>query len=196
MGTGRLCKTRTDFYEHYQGISPLQNELISCQACGFVGRREWWPLRLTESERDCVLGFFGPQRSAHTLEDSFERAAQIAELSHQSDIVRADLWLRASWAAVLANDRESERYYQRFAIRYFSRAALDSDSTESTVKIWYLCGELNRRIVASSFLPTAQRRACEVASETWFQQVIESDGPEWLQALARQQLFGPHEWFS
>jgi len=71
--------------------------------------------------------------------EKHEAAAKVAEWRGLSTLTIAELWIRAARCAVDEGDFEAERYYARFAARWFEEA-LDRDEVDPLDRDSIVCG--------------------------------------------------------
>jgi uncharacterized protein (DUF2225 family) len=105
-----------------------------CRRCGYAGATEDFGAQVEISSlvRDLVWSELAPKLGASvrlakfalTLAGSekYEGAAKVAEWRDLDALAIADLWLRASWCSSDEHDTEAERFYARYAARWFAEA--------------------------------------------------------------------------
>jgi uncharacterized protein (DUF2225 family) len=122
-----------------------------CRQCGFAGDIEAFgdDLEITSEVRDRVWAELAPTlalsvRIPYLLltapaSEKYEGAAKVAEWRGAKALTVAELWIRAARCAIDEGDLEAERYYARFAARWFAEA-LERDEVASQERASMLCG--------------------------------------------------------
>jgi hypothetical protein len=79
--------------------------------------------------------------------EKHEGAAKVAEWRSAKALTIAELWISAARCAIDEGDLEAERYYARFAARWFAEALARNEVTaRERAKLAYGLGELWLRI--------------------------------------------------
>ena len=105
-----------------------------CRRCGYAGGADDFGdgIEISDSLRDFVWTELSPKLGTSVRipwlaltvagSEKYEGAAQIAERRGVDARTVAELWVRAAWCCVDEEDTEAERYYGRFAARWFAKA--------------------------------------------------------------------------
>jgi len=139
----------------YMAIAMLPFLIHVCRRCGYAGdveafakdvkiprdvrARVWAELapKLAPSVRIPAMLLTAPGSEKH------EGAAKVAEWRRAKALTIAELWIRAARCAIDEDDLEAERYYARFAARWFAEALERNEvALQERASIIYGLGEL------------------------------------------------------
>lgn len=105
-----------------------------CRRCGYAGDLESFgdDIEITPAVRARVWAELAPTLAPSVRmpwllltapgSEKHDGAARVAEWRGMSALAVAELWIRAARCAVDEGDHEAERYYERFAARWFAEA--------------------------------------------------------------------------
>lgn len=163
-----------------------------CRGCGYAGGVEDYGdgVEMTPMLRDRVWAELAPTLATSVRipwlllsvpgSEKYEGAARVAEWRGAEALTVADRWICAARCALDEGDHEAERYYARFAARWYAEALarVGELALETRAGITYRLGELWLRIgdvrqaagwfrrVADEIIdPEAQRSVMEAARQ-------------------------------
>lgn len=126
-----------------------------CHRCGYAGSVDAFAqdVFLTTEVRDRVWSELAPTLAPSVRmpwlkltalgSEKYEGAAKVAEWRNVDALAVGDLWFRAGRCAFDEGDHEAERYYARFAARWFTQALERGDvDPESRAGLAFGLGEL------------------------------------------------------
>jgi uncharacterized protein (DUF2225 family) len=164
-----------------------------CRRCGYVGGVSDFgdDVQVTQDVRDRVWSELAPQLGtsvripwlALTIagSDKYDAAARIAEWRGDDARRVGELWIRAAWCCLDEDDVEAERYYARYAARWFAKAldVYGEIDGEERASMAYQLGELWLRIGDAK------------QASTWFERVageiVDPDGQRMILEAAQLQ---------
>lgn len=165
-----------------------------CNRCGYTGAVEDYGdgIEISPRLRDRVWAELAPALGTSVRipwlpftvpgSEKYEGAAKVAEWRGAEALTIAEFWIRAARCALNEDDHEAERYYARFAARWFAEALERPGEVdpEDRASITYHLGELWLRI---GDVRQASGWFARVATE-----VVDPEAQRWVVEAARQQI--------
>jgi|RhiMetdeSRZDD1v2_1073273.scaffolds.fasta_scaffold207557_2 uncharacterized protein len=161
-----------------------------CRRCGYTGSIADFGegVEISQELRERVLAELAPKLGTSVRipwlaltvpgSDKYDGAARIAEWRGDSARHVAQLWIRAAWCCLEEDDVEAERYYARFAARWFANALdlygeIDDDERATMAyrlgELWLRIGDTTQasgwfeRVAGEIVDPESQRTLLEAA---------------------------------
>ncbi|MGO4887536.1 DUF2225 domain-containing protein [Anaerobacillus sp. MEB173] len=189
----KVEKIDTDFFTVYKDgrYNPLFYEVCVCPHCGYSFAETFsnkFPSGTLDRIKSQISGNwktqdFGGVRNIDEAISTYKLGILSGKLKDEKSIVIAGLCLRLAWLYRMKENEEQERRFLRFAVKEYEQANLLSEyigTTLSEMKIFYLIGELYRRLknyetsiqffskVISHKNRALEPKTVEMAREQWY----------------------------
>jgi len=185
----------TDLYQENIGTQAIHYMLTVCPSCQFVDYSDEFEVfkkylffmggdNETTEEINSLMNKYPPTRRYIMLAERLEK-------ENAPKINIADCYLKASWSERMAKtgfwffktrkkeSRELEKSCQEKTVKYFSQALMDQE-VEETADVFYLIGELYRRIGDfRSAIEYFEKAKKTLLAEGHFNQGLSDAGPQW-----------------
>lgn len=155
----KVTRLDTDFSPIYQseGLNPLLYHIQVCPVCGFSFSDDfsaYFPPGTRETIEDKVCSRWVPhnfseKRSIQQAIETYKLAIYCGTLKKEKHIILAGMYMRIAWLYRSLKNDEQEQRFMKLAVKEYEDSYFNDDyrgTTISEVKLFYLIGELSRRM--------------------------------------------------
>ena len=147
----RMSERDSDFFVHYKGENTAFYNVYVCPECGYGFTDSFIPPKSTKIEKiqkeiAPVEEDLGGIRTVEKAILAFEIALKCALLGEQKKTIIAGLYLHLGWFNRVRKNEQEEYKNLAQALRFYEDALESERDLEDPATIFYLIGELNRRL--------------------------------------------------
>ncbi|MDP4085650.1 MAG: DUF2225 domain-containing protein [Bacillota bacterium] len=182
----------SDFFPIYESdeSNPLFYHIQVCPSCGFSFSEEFskfFPPGSLESIQTEVMNRWVPKdfcsnRTPNQAIQAYKLAVYCGLLKKEKHIILAGLYIRIAWLYRKCENTEQEQRFMKLALKEYEESYLADDfrgTQVSEIKLFYLIGELSRRLndrqnavkyfskVIEKQRQSIEPRIIEMAKERW-----------------------------
>lgn len=182
----KLCKKSqdSDFFTIYEeGIFPFFYDVYLCPECGYAALETRFH-HLTQRERENIIKKLSSEwkkrpipfeRNPKDALMAYKLALYVAGLKEEKPSQLALLCHRIAWIYRIMEDKSGENRFLENAVNFYEKAVAEEEINDG-IKLFYLIGELNRRLgkeneaarwLASVITEREKTGMIEMARDSW-----------------------------